>query len=59
MYLDYLDFYLWKNGWLINSVIGYSWETPSTERPIPHRVFAIDFETFANQQYLGHQSQET
>ena len=52
VYMDNLDFYLWENGKLIKSFKGFSWKTPSIKRPIPHRVFAIDFETAPKNTYM-------
>lgn len=52
VYIDNLDFYLWENGALIKTYKGFSWKKPSLERPIPHRVFAIDFETRPNCSYV-------
>nr|WP_187293457.1 7TM-DISM domain-containing protein [Dyadobacter fermentans] len=52
VYMDRLDFYVWEEGKLIKSVRNFSWRTASRLRPIPHRVFAIDFPVAPDSAYV-------
>ncbi len=52
VYMDRLDFFLWENGKLVQTVANFSWRTPSRLRRIPHRVFAVDFNVSPAKSYV-------
>lgn len=52
VYMDQLDFYLWENGKLVKTVSNFSWKTASRLRPIPHRVFAVEFPVTPQKTYI-------